>query len=561
VSGGFTFTFQGRAVAARAGATIAAALAEAGEHRLREARLGGERGLFCGMGVCQECLVRVDGRPNQRACATKAQPGMDVRRQDFPGDAPLAARGAAPIGIGDIATDQADIVVIGGGAGGLTAALHARRAGLDVLLLDERPAAGGQYFKQAAGGEPTLDAQQDEGRRLQEQVERAGVRIRRGAEAWSALDGLAVMATAMGRTFIARGRALIVATGAYERAQPCPGWTLPGVMTTGAIQTLWRSYRTLPGRRVLIAGNGPLNLQVACEILAAGAVVPAVVEAAPLASPGRIGAAARLALAGGALAGQGLAMLRKARSGGAQLRFGRVIRRITRTDDGLAVEIGDLAGRGVERWTVDAVGMGYGFQPSNELLRALGCGHRHDAVAGTLRTVRSQDCETTEPMVFAVGDCAGMGGAPAAMCEGVIAAMAAARRLGASPSTGDDALLATARHDLTRHRRFQDALWSLYAAPRPGLALADDDTPVCRCEDVSKRDLMAAVSDADPSIGEVKRRTRCGMGRCQGRYCGPLLVDELARRAGRPIDERDFFAPRGPFKPVAIADLVGTAGE
>jgi NAD(P)H-nitrite reductase large subunit len=171
-----------------------------------------------------------------------------------------------------------------------------------------------------------------------------------------------------------------------------------------------------------------------------------------------------------------------------------------------------------------------------------------------LRTVRSASFETGIPEVFAVGDCAGMGGAPAALAEGVIAGSEIAMRLGRA---ADTTALAAARSALTRHRRFQHALWSLYAAPRAGLSLADDDTPVCRCEEVSRADVTAAIGDGSAAIGAVKRRTRCGMGRCQGRYCGPLLVEEIARLRGGEIDERDFFAPRGPFKPVRISDLVG----
>ncbi len=554
---GLMFTFEGREIAAQFGMTVGAALAGAGEHRLRETRLGPERGLFCGMGVCQDCLVSVDGKPNQRACTTKVERGMVVTRQAFPGALPEARAGSPIISFGDIATETADVVVIGGGAGGLSAALHARQAGLDVLLLDERPVTGGQYFKQPTGMHAALDAQQQEGGVLRGAVETAGVRIVDGAEVWSPFEGLAILATAHGRTFIARGKVLIAATGAYERAQPCPGWTLPGVMTTGAIQTLWRSYRVLPGKRILIAGNGPLNLQVACEVMAGGADVPAVIESAPLFAPGRLGAAAKMALADGSLSAKGLAMLLRAKASGAKLRFGRVIRSITQTDDGLAVETGDLSGGPSECWTVDAVGMGYGFLPSNELLRALGAEHRYDTVSGMLLTVRSAECETTVSQVFAVGDCAGLGGAPAAMAEGVIAGLAAARRLGAVTDAGTAHMLRKAEADLARHRRFQQALWSFYAAPRPGLMLADDDTLICRCEEIARRELLAAIDDAEPSISEVKRRTRCGMGRCQGRYCGYLIVEELARRSGIRVTERDFFAPRGPFKPVTISDLLG----
>jgi D-hydroxyproline dehydrogenase subunit alpha len=553
----FSFTFGGQVVAARPGMTVGAALAATGEHRLRETRLGPERGLFCGMGVCQDCLVTIDGRPGQRACATKVESGMVISRQMLPGELPDVRIGAPPVTFDRIGAESADVLVIGGGAGGLSAALHARQAGLDVLLLDERPVTGGQYFKQPSAAEPSLDAQQEQGRALRAAVERAGVRIMDGAEILSPLDELKLLATMQRKTFIVRGKALIVATGAYERAQPCPGWTLPGVMTTGAIQTLWRSYRVLPGKRILIAGNGPLNLQVGCEVMAGGADVPAVIESAPLLAPGRIGAAARMVMADGGLARKGLAMLRQASAYGARLRFGQVIRRITQTGEGLAVETGDLSGGPSECWTVDAVGMGYGFLPSNELLRALGAGHRYDTVSGMLRTVRTAECETTISQVFAVGDCAGLGGAPVAMAEGAIAGLAAARRLGAVMDAGTAHVLRKAGDDLARHRRFQRALWSFYAAPRPGLTLADDDTLVCRCEELGKRELLATIGDAEPSIGEVKRRTRCGMGRCQGRYCGPLVVEEMAARSGVPVTERDFFAPRGPFKPVTISDLVG----
>ncbi len=147
-----------------------------------------------------------------------------------------------------------------------------------------------------------------------------------------------------------------------------------------------------------------------------------------------------------------------------------------------------------------------------------------------------------------------MGGAPAALAEGVIAGLAIAARLGGK---ADSNALSAARADLARHRRFQQALWELYSAPRAGLSLADDTTLVCRCEEVSKGEITAAIGDGSSGIGAVKRLTRCGMGRCQGRYCGPLIVEELARLSGRSVGDMDFFAPRGPFKPLRIADLVG----
>ncbi|WP_270937730.1 2Fe-2S iron-sulfur cluster-binding protein, partial [Falsiroseomonas oryzae] len=276
-----------REIAIAPGQTVAAVLAAAGIRELRATRRGldGEgRGLFCGMGVCQDCLVEVDGAPNARACMTKAATGMQLRHQDFPGAARVPIGAVPPPDDGPLPTPEVvDLLILGGGAGGLSAAIAARRCGLEVLLLEERPALGGQYYKQPAPGTgaPPLDAQQSEGAALAVAAEASGARILRGAELWGAfdLDRLAVFDGR--RTRLVAPRAMIVAAGAYERPHVVPGWTLPGVMTTGAAQTLWRSYRTLPGRRVLVAGNGPLNLQVACELAEAGAEVVAVAEASP----------------------------------------------------------------------------------------------------------------------------------------------------------------------------------------------------------------------------------------------------------------------------------------
>src|SRR5215813_9119192 len=138
--------FHGRAIQGRPGETLAAALTAAGERELRETEGGERRGLFCGMGVCQECLVEIDGQANQRACMTKLSRALSVRRQ-----APRAVAFDPSSADHALAGEDAlapDVLVVGGGAGGLNAATVAARAGAQVLLVDERPQPGGQYYKQ-----------------------------------------------------------------------------------------------------------------------------------------------------------------------------------------------------------------------------------------------------------------------------------------------------------------------------------------------------------------------------------------------------------------------------
>jgi NADPH-dependent 2,4-dienoyl-CoA reductase/sulfur reductase-like enzyme len=555
-----TLDVDGRPVEARIGESLAAALTRAGLRSFRETAGGRERGLFCGMGVCQDCLVSIDGHDNRRACMTKVQGPHAVQRQRFPGrmtvmaSAPIIDAAALPV-------LQPDVLVVGGGAGGLSAAVAAAEAGADVSLIDERHQPGGQYHKQPAAhrGEAPFanDAQFRDGRALIERARRAGVEILERTEAWGAFAPMTIGITGPAGAALVRPRRLVVATGAYERGLPVPGWTLPGVMTAGAAQTLLRTDGVLPGRRVLVCGNGPLNLQIALELQRAGAEIVAVAELAPRPGPGQARALWRMASSAPGLLRQGAAIIGALRRQGVPVLHGHVLLRVEREGAALAATLGPSAGSTPgTRFATDAVLMGYGFQPSNELLRALGCTHDFDAARGHLATQRSVDCETSVTGVYAVGDCCGLGGAPAAREEGTIAGAAAARGLG---FTVADRTIATARARLERHRRFQDGLWRVFAAPRLQLELADPDTVVCRCEEVTLGAIEAALADGRPTIGEVKRRTRLGMGSCQGRYCAPLLAHALAHRQGRALDGQAFFAPRVPAKPVAIADLVRIA--
>jgi NADPH-dependent 2,4-dienoyl-CoA reductase/sulfur reductase-like enzyme len=547
-----TLDVEGRPVAARVGDTLAAALWVAGITGLRETARGDTRGLFCGMGVCNECLVSVDGRESQRACMTKVTGPHIVRRQGFPVRLPQSATGTAPILASDLAVRTPDLLVIGGGAGGLSAAAVAAEAGLSVVLIDERARLGGQFFKQPGEAHRfataiAADEQVAEGRKRIDRAQRAGVEIVSGADAWGVFAPLTIGVTTAAQSLLFRPRHLVVATGAYERGVPVPGWTLPGVMTSGAAQTLLKTDGVLPGRRVLVCGNGPLNLQVALELARAGTTIVAIAELAERPGLAKAGPLLRLMSSAIDLAWQGAAMLGELRRRGIPLLYGQGLKRVDRSGDALTALVGQ------RRFEVDAVLMGYGFMPSNELLRALGCRHDFDTARGHLVTQRNEDCETSMAGVYAVGDCCGLLGARAAADEGVIAGASVASALG---RTVDPRLVANARRALVQHMRFQKALWQVFAAPRLQTERAEPATIVCRCEEVTLGAIEAALGDSVPTIGEVKRRTRLGMGRCQGRYCAPVLASLLAERQGRPVDELAFFAPRVPARPVSINDLV-----
>ena len=509
--------FEGRRLQAREGESLAAALTAHGIRDFRTTRCGAERGIFCGMGVCQDCLVEVDGRANERACMTIVDRPLVVRREVLCAAAAAEIRSACQLSQMS-KPHRPELLIIGAGPGGLERGDRGAACGLrgDRSSMSARMPAGNisSSFRSRAPTPP--DAQHREGLRLIETARELGVEFEERVTVWGAFPPNEFGASSSGRARRYLPRATIIATGAYERGWPVPGWTLPGVMTTGAAQTLWRTARRLPGKRVLIAGNGPLNLQLAAELIEGGAEVAAVVEAA--AKPGLAQLPALLAMltAAPGLVRDGLQVSRAAprRTCADDLRRRRHCDR--EDGDGIAASIGS------EVFDVDVVCLGYGFEPSNELLRALGCTHDFDAQAPPARDALRREWPDRHGRRLCAGRLHRAWRCP--RCDGA-RDTGRPRRGGIAWARDDGRVAAAARESFGRARRgiasFKQALWDIYAAPAYSAKLATPETLICRCEEVSFGDVDAALDEGLEGLGAVKRRTRIGMGRCQGRYCAP----------------------------------------
>ena len=209
-------SFNGTPLKALPGESIAAALSAAGILALRETAKGTKRGLWCGMGACFDCVVTVDGKAGQRACMVKVADGMAVASA-FPAEpAPL---GNAPTQIAD---QPCDILVVGAGPAGLSAAIAAAEAGADVVVLDERETPGGQYLKPLATSHSHAapDGQFRQGSALFARARQAGIRFHYGATVWGGFAPDEIAALIEGAAITFRPRRLILAPGAHERPVP-----------------------------------------------------------------------------------------------------------------------------------------------------------------------------------------------------------------------------------------------------------------------------------------------------------------------------------------------------
>lgn len=461
-----------------------------------------------------------------------------------------------------------DIAVLGAGPAGLAASVAAARAGARTALVDLAPRVGGQYWRHREGDSGAGHHQWAVLRALRAA---AGSLDRldflAGHAVWHvqrADGGFTVHATAgRGRREV-RCRTLIVATGAYDRQLPFPGWTLPGVYAAGGAQALAKGHGVAVGRRVAVAGTGPFLLPVAVTLARAGAEVVGVFEAGSPARFGRhlaaiAGTPGKLVEAGGYLG----ALLRYripyrtgmtvvAGHGGDRLSAVTVAR--------LGEDWRVLPGTG-RRLDCDAVAVGYGFTPQLEIPLQLGCESRLDADGSLVATADDRQ-RASVPGVYLAGEVCGVGGAALALAEGELAGRDAAWvTAGTRP---DPAAMARLRRRRSALRAFAAALHDTYPV-RPGwTSWLADDTQICRCEEVPVSEVRRSVADLGATDARtVKLLSRPGMGLCQGRVCGYAVACLAAGPQGRAPSAADLrgLAARPIAQPVTLGQLAGENAE
>ncbi len=460
---------------------------------------------------------------------------------------------------------ETDIAVIGAGPAGLTAALVGAKGGARVTVLDEYPEPGGQFYKQLPSefkvpDRGRLDRDFTKGDSLLAQVKAAGVTLSPETLVWGSFDGtLAVVRR--GEAGTVRAAKIIVASGAYERPGVFPGWDLPGVMTPGGAQTLVKSQNIVPGKRIVLAGSGPFLLPVARTLIVAGAAPVGIYETThPLAWAKH---ALRLWGHWDRVA-EALDYRRTLAAAKVPVHFRHVVVRAEGRESLERVVIAKCDGEGraipgTEREELaDTLCVGYGFVPAVQATRMLGCEHRYDRKAGGWIPVYGADLQTSVPGVFVAGEVAGIGGAYAAMAEGTLAALGALRQIGGTVMEG---AVAHAQQERAHRRAFASLVGDLFTVQPAVYDAITDDTLVCRCEEVTAREVRACIKSWGAHVNFVKGATRCGMGYCQGRICGSTVEELLTRELKLPPGSVDGFRPRTPLKPVRVGELAGLGSD
>ena len=476
-------TVNGQQAEVLPGASVAAAVMPI-TNGLRHSGTGAPRAALCGMGVCFECRLTVDGVSHMRSCQVPCRPGMriDTAEPSVPGGQVKCAH----------RIESFDVLVIGAGPAGMAAACCAAEAGKRVGIVDENLTPGGQIWRHDPAKAPALQPASWLNR-----LDTLPVTMLAGTQIFGSPAPRTVLAKSARETLTLRADSIILACGARERFLPFPGWTLPGVFGAGGLQALVKAGYPIAGRKVVVVGSGPLLLAVAAYLRGRGAEVRLIAEQTPRGKLWRFGASLLLRQPGKIAEALGLGW----RLRGTPYRAGCWPTRAEGDAKLAAVTLTD----GNKSWTepCDALACGFGLVPNLELPMLLGCAIDR----GFVRVDDHQ--QTSIPGIFAIGELTGIGGLDKALIEGQIAGWSAAHQ----PDR------ASRQHRARgKAHRFVELLDDTFALRDELRQSADECTIVCRCEDVTLGQLEKHANRRD-----AKLQTRCGMGPCQGRICGPAL--------------------------------------
>jgi NADPH-dependent 2,4-dienoyl-CoA reductase/sulfur reductase-like enzyme len=453
--------------------------------------------------------------------------------------------------------DSYDLAVIGAGPAGMAAATQAAELGIETVLLDEQDSPGGQIYRSVTETplrDPAiLGEAYRRGTALVEALRGSAAHYVPEATVWTVSRDGEIGVSVGGSSRLLRAKRVVVATGALERPFPIAGWTLPGVMTAGAAQILLKSAAMVGSGRVVLAGTGPLLWLLAAQYLRAGGTIATILETMPRSNPGRALPFLPSFLASSYVR-EGFALVGEVRRRASLVRSVIALRagggdRLTdvtyRTAGGLEVTL-----------RADTLLLHQGVVPNVNLALAIGCKHVWNEAQLCFVPVLDAWGQSSVETVAIAGDGGGIAGAVAAEARGRLAALDAACRFGRIDKAARDRLAAAhigALREAQRGRRFLDRLFR----PAKRFRVPRGQTIVCRCEEVTARQVRDAAALGRIGPNQLKAFLRCGMGPCQGRLCGLTVTEMLAEAHGLPPDEVGYYRLRPPVKPITVGELAG----
>ena len=462
-----------------------------------------------------------------------------------------------------------DLSIIGSGPAGIAAAITARKYGLRVLVLDEQSKAGGQIFRNIEGMEKNFNSElrklgneYQSGLSLVKEFKNCGADYFNDQSVWQIDADLGIHHVSASSNKVsssidsyAKTKYLLIAVGAMERPMPFKGWTLPGVMACTAVDALYKSSGLVPDEEVILAGCGPLLLLVACRLLDAGVKITALLD-----TNRRLALLKALPYLPKALRSigyltKGMAMLHKIRSAGIQIYSG--INGMEALGNSKFEKVRFKIGEHTLEKSSGMLLLHNGVVPNLQITRQLGCEHRWYDLQRYWEPVHDEWGNTSVDKISIAGDCGRISGASISEFNGYVSALDTVYKIGVISKNERNRLSLPYRKELSKHKAVRPFLDKLFQPRKTWLVPENEDTLVCRCEEVTVKDIRQAISTGAISPDRIKSLVRCGMGPCQARMCGLSVSEIIADQIKISPEDVGYFKIRSPIRPITLAQLAG----
>ena len=457
-----------------------------------------------------------------------------------------------------------DIAIVGGGFSGILAAKILSKHGLHILVVDENIHLGGQYLRSHPGQQPSpkaISALKRRGFNAIDSLIIERVHIMTRTEVLGITDEKELLLHEVGkRLYSVKPQVILLATGAREKFIPFKGWTLPGVLSTGATQILLKGSGRLPAREIIVGGMGIFPYAVASEMLMNKGRVLALLDQNRLTEKLRFTKGLFLELS---KIGEGMRDTAELARSRTPIQFGKKIieaRGHQSLEEVVTVSIdgnGNIISGTETVYPCNCLAMGFGFVANTELAQQAGCRLGYDPNQGGWIVGVSADLETTVPGIYAAGEITGIAGATKAVTEGKLAALSILLGLGKITRSQFITQSTPLKRDRNRHTRFGRHFNSLHQVKEADIRSIPNETIVCRCEDITIGEIRHAIRNGCESADAVKKAVRPGMGICQGRTCGPIIYEIIAACIKKSPELISPISVRIPLKAVPLKILSG----
>ncbi len=465
---------------------------------------------------------------------------------------------------------QPDVVIVGAGPAGMSAGVALQKAGANVRVIDEQTAAGGQIYREIERNQSQrtevyglLGQDYAAGSTLVAAFNAADIPISYATSVWDIEAAneqynkvLRIGLVNAGQTEMLYPRHIILACGAMERPTPFPGWTLPGVMTVGAAQTLLKDGGLVPEGNVVVAGNGPLLTLFVKQLLSAGVQPTHILHTGKspfIQSLSALPQAISASLAAPGILWKGLSWLQDIRRAGIPQTQG--ISTLAAHGADQLSEISYTINGKTKHIPADLLLVHDGVIPNSHLAMAASCQHDWHQQQRCWTPQVDEQGASSQADITIIGDAAGIQGADVAQLAGHVRGWQVAEQLGLQSANAVQKATAAEQHQLKRLRRLRDFLDLLYPPSPCFYQQLPAETLVCRCEEVTAQELREVAAHGCMGPNQAKAFTRCGMGPCMGRLCGNTVSQLLAEAHGTDVADMGHYRIRAPIKPLSVGEL------